>query len=70
MKTTDLKALKISSTAQPTAEDIEIWESLSDDQRRVLIERDEQAAFESGIADGATLREVLAKARAKPKRDL
>lgn len=62
MKTTDIKALKISSTAQPTAEDIEIWESLSDEQRRAFIERDEQAAFESGIADGATLREVLAKA--------
>ena len=62
MKTTDIKALKISSTAQPTAEDIEIWESLSDEQRRAFIERDEQAAFESGIADGATLQEVLAKA--------
>ena len=70
MKTRDIKSLTFTSIAQPTADDIALWESLSDEERAAIIERDEQAAFESGVAEKASLREVVSEAREELKRGL
>ena len=65
-----MEDIKLSSTVFPTGEDIALWQSLSDDQRRAIIERDEQAALDSGIADKASLHEILTETRAENERGL
>ena len=65
MSIDDISDLKFSSTVFPTAEDIALWESLSDDERLAIIERDEQAAVDGGIAEKTTLRQLLAEVRAE-----
>lgn len=70
MKTKEIENLRFSSITQPTAEDIALWESLSDEERAAVIQRDEQAAFESGIAEKATLREIVDETRNELKRRL
>ena len=66
----DIEDIKFSSTVHPTAEDRALWESLSDEQRVAIIERDEQAGFDSGVADKASLQEILTETRAELKRSL
>ncbi len=68
MKTRDINGLRFSSIAQPTADDIALWDSLSDEERATIIERDEQAAFESGVAEEASLRDIVSEARGERKR--
>ncbi len=67
MKTIDIETIKFSSTVFPTAEDIALWESLSDQERLAVLTRQEQAAFDSGIAEKASMREILDETRAETK---
>tara|TARA_R110000868_G_scaffold217635_1_gene467745 strand:- start:680 stop:856 length:177 start_codon:yes stop_codon:yes gene_type:complete len=57
--------LKFSSTVCPSPEDKALWSRFSDDQRRTLIADSEQAAFESGVVESASLTELLNEARAE-----
>lgn len=47
IKAIEIKNLKLSSTVFPTAEDLALWHSLSEDKRFVIIERDEEEAYQS-----------------------
>ncbi len=62
----DAKAIEtsrvvFSSTAFPTPEDKALWESLTPAERLAVVARDEGDGFKSGVADNASLREVLAE---------
>jgi hypothetical protein len=70
MKVTDIEKIRFSSIVFPSAEDLALWENLSNEERAAIIARDEHAAFESGIAEKSTLREILAETRAEAKREL
>lgn len=61
----DISKINFSSTVFPTAADQTLWSSLSDKQRLAIIERDEEAAFHSGVAPPETKEEILARVRAE-----
>lgn len=61
---TDISGIAFSSTVFPSAEDMALWNSLSAEQQRALIERDEEAGSESGTAEPETLEDRLARVRA------
>lgn len=64
-KNIDVSHVRFNSTVFPTDEDMKLWNSLSPEEQRAVIERDEEAAFQSGIAKKETLEERLARVRAK-----
>jgi hypothetical protein len=64
-KTIDVSRVAFASTAFPTPEDRALWESLTPAERLAVIQRDEEAGFKSGVADNASLREILAEVRAE-----
>jgi hypothetical protein len=66
-KELDISAVKFASSAFPTPEDRALWESLTPAQRLAVVERDEEAGFRSGVAQNASLREMLAEIRAEAK---
>jgi hypothetical protein len=66
-KTEDISHIRFSSTVFPTAEDKVLWESLTPEQRLAVLRRDEQAGFESGATDHASMAEILAEARRDPQ---
>ncbi len=63
-KTTDAPDIQFSSTVFPTEEDMALWESLSTDEQRAIVARDEEAGFRSGAAPEESLSERLARVRA------
>ncbi len=64
-KTLDISAIRFSSTVNPTEADIALWESLTPQQQRALIERDLAEADASGIAEHHTVEDILAEVRAE-----
>lgn len=66
MKTVEISHIRFSSTVLPSAEDKALWENLTPEQQLVVLRRDEQAGFESGIADHASMAQILAEARRDP----
>lgn len=66
----DIDHIKISSFAAPTAEDIAVFESLTDAQRAELIRREVQRGIDSGVSD-KTMADVWSEAlrRVKAKAD-
>ena len=64
MTKTDISKTDFSSRVFPTAEDMALWDSLSPAEQRAVIERDEHAGFQSGIAESETLRQRLERVRA------
>lgn len=65
VKTIDVSGIRFTSTVFPTDEDKALWASLSDEQRRAVIEQSEQAGFDSGVAERASLHEILSEIRAE-----
>lgn len=61
--------IKITSWAAPTAEDIALLESLTDEQHNALLRREIEKGFSSGPADrsdkDAVWREALRRVKAK-----
>ncbi|MEM9716005.1 MAG: hypothetical protein AAF826_05755 [Pseudomonadota bacterium] len=51
MSQTVVPYVKISSFAAPTAEDLAVWETLSDDEKRALLHAKLDKAKASGISD-------------------
>jgi hypothetical protein len=66
-KELDISAIKFASSAFPTREDKALWEILTPAQRLAIVERDEEAGFRSGVAEKASLQEMLAEIRAEAK---
>ena len=65
--TVDISGIRFSSTVFPTAEDKKLWGSLTPAQRLAVIERDEDAGARSGMAQDASLDEIMAGVRNKAK---
>ncbi len=63
--TIDLTKIKLSFTVFLTADDLALWKSLSGQERLALIERDEEKAFQSGIAPPVSKEELIARVRAE-----
>lgn len=64
----DISGISFSSTVCPTAEDRAIWASLSDAQRHAILLRDEEKAFESGLAEKTSKQELLDEVRRETRR--
>ena len=62
-KTIDISGIEFSSTVFPTAEDIALWESLSPEERRAVVARDEEAGARSGVAEKESLEQRLHRVR-------
>lgn len=62
--TLDVSHVRFSSTVFPSADDMKLWNSLSPAEQRAVIERDEEAGFQSDIAKKETLEDRLARVRA------
>jgi hypothetical protein len=62
-KTIDISEINFTSTVFPTDADKMLWESLNPEQKLAVLRRDEQAAFESGVADHISMPDLLAEAR-------
>lgn len=54
---------QFTSRAFPTAEDMTLWQSLSPAAQLEVIERDEEAGFQSGVAPHESLADRLARVR-------
>ncbi len=46
----DVSHIKFSSTAFPTADDLQLWHSLSDEEKRAVILRDVQEGLDGPVA--------------------
>ncbi len=62
-KTVDISKIKFSSTIFPTPEDMKLWESLTDEQRKAIEIRDEEEGFKSGVAERKSMSELIAEAK-------
>lgn len=59
--------MKFQSTVFPTAEDIKLWESLSPEQQRAIITRELDEAGKSGVAEDASMDDLMARVRARKR---
>ena len=66
-RTVDISDIKFTSTTFPTPEDIKLWESLTDEQRKAVEIRDVQEGYASGLAEPCTMAELIAEAKAEMK---
>jgi len=60
-----IAGIAFSSTVFPTSEDKALWDSLTPVERLAVLERDEEAGFQSGAASHASKHEILAEVRAE-----
>lgn len=68
-KTVDISGIKFSSTTFPTPEDMELWESLTNDQRKAVEIRDEEEGYKSGVAEPRSMGQLIAEAKAEKKKE-
>lgn len=64
-KSNTASTVAFSSKVFPTADDMKLWDSLSDAEKHAIVERDEEAGFQSGIAKPESLEDRLARVRAE-----
>lgn len=69
-QTIDVSHIKLSSLATPSDADVELWNSLSDEQKQAVLLRELDEADASGIAPKQTMSEIIAETRAPTGRDL
>ena len=62
---TDISKITFTSKAFPTADDMALWDSLSPDEKLAVIERDEEAGFQSGVVELETLEQRFQRVLAK-----
>lgn len=65
-KTLDVSHIRFTSTVFPTEADMKLWDSLSPEEQRAVVQRDLDEAEASGVAPHETVEELLARVRAKP----
>ena len=63
--TVDISKISFTSTVCPTEEDKALWASLSDVEREALLIADERKAYESGVAENASMEKLLTETRAE-----
>lgn len=68
-KTVDISGIRFSSTVFPTPEDMELWESLTYEQRKAIEVRDEEEGYRSGVAEPRSMSELIAEAKAEMKNE-
>ena len=68
--TIDISHIHFTSTAQPTAEDVELWESLSREEQRKVLQRELEESRASGLAPKQTLAEMIAEFRTEMTHEL
>jgi hypothetical protein len=66
----DVSNVHFSSTVFPTDEDMKLWDSLSPDEQRAVVERDLHAAEASGIAAPESMEQLIQRVRANMAHDL
>ena len=66
----DLSQIKFTSTAFPTDEDMNRWNSLSPEEQRSAIIRDIDAAEASGVAPAESMADRLKRVRSAPAHGL
>ena len=59
----DISHVKFTSAAEPTAEDMKLWDTLSNDEKIAVIDRDLAEAEASGIAEPETMAERIERVR-------
>ena len=69
-KTVNVSHIRFTSTVYPTAQDIALWESLTAEEKRAVIQRELDEAEASGLAPKQSMAEIIAKARADLGHDL
>ncbi len=62
-KTVDISQIKFSSTVFPTPEDMKLWESLTDEQRKAIEIRDEEDGYKSGVAEHKSMSQLIAEVK-------
>ncbi len=67
---TDISKVQFTSTVFPTDEDMELWNSLSPEEQRAVIERDLDEAEASGIAVSESMEQMMQRVRAGKAHDL
>ena len=65
IKTVDISEIKFSSTTFPTQEDMDLWESLTYEQRKAVELRDVKEGQSSGLAEPCTMDDIIAEAKAE-----
>ena len=64
IKTIDVAHIQFTSTVFPTDEDMKLWDSLSAEEQRAVVQRDLDQAEASGIAQAETMDQVMERVRA------
>ena len=66
-KTVDISHIKFASTVFPTEEDMKLWDTLSAEERRAVVERDLDEAEASGVAEPESFEQIIERVRAETK---
>ena len=67
--TINISHIKFASTVIPTEADVKLWASLSEAQKKAVIERELYEAEASGIAEPQSMADLIAEARAELKNE-
>jgi hypothetical protein len=67
---TDVSEIKFTSTAFPTDEDMKLWQSLSAEEQRAVIQRDLDEGEASGAAAPETMEKIVQRVRSELAHDL
>ncbi len=70
IKTIDISHIRFTSTAQPTEEDVKLWDSLSSDEQRAVLYRELEKSRASGLAPKQTMAEMIAEFRTEMVNEL
>ncbi len=65
IETVDISHVKFSSTVFPTDEDMKLWDSLTLEQKKAVEKRDEEAGFQSGLAEPCSVADIIAEVKAE-----
>lgn len=59
----DISHIRFTSAAEPTVEDMKLWDTLSYDEKIAVIDRDLAEAEASGVAEPETMAERIERVR-------
>ena len=65
----DISGIKFTSTVCPTPGDMELWASLTYEQRKAVEIRDVKEGYASGFAEPCKMADVIAEVKAEMKKE-
>lgn len=68
--TIDISHIRLTSMAQPTDEDVALWDSLTSEEKQAVFDREIEEARASGIAPKQTMAEMTAEFRTEMANEL